>query len=89
MLENDCEELIESILIISVLGAEPLVAVIEAVGAFDELPLNPMTMTYRTAANTTVIATINIVAMTGETAFRLFQLFLTSFLISILPSLLD
>lgn len=29
--------------------------------------VNPLTITYRTAASTTVIATINMVAMTGET----------------------
>jgi hypothetical protein len=44
--------------------------------AFGVLPgpeINPDTMTYSTAASTTVIATIKIVAMTGDTAFSSFR----------------
>jgi hypothetical protein len=41
-----------------------------------------MTITYRTAASTTVIATIKMVAMTGDTAsefLRFFQIFFIIF----------
>jgi flagellin-like protein len=41
-------------------------------------PPKPITMTYNTAAKTTVIATIKMVAMTGDTAsesFRIFHIF--------------
>ena len=44
-----------------------------AVGACPpESPPKPMTITYNTAARTTVIATIKMVAMTGETALLFF-----------------
>ena len=40
-----------------------------------------MTITYKTAAKTTVIATIKIVAMTGETALLSFLIFHIFFII--------
>jgi len=49
-------------------------------------PPNPMTITYRTAARTTVIATIRMVAMTGETPERFFHIF---FIIFSPPLLVD
>jgi hypothetical protein len=72
----------------SALVAVPTVAVPvrlrlnEAVGVLLlPLPPNPITITYRTAARTTVIATIRMVAMTGETALLSFLIFHIFFII--------
>src|SRR5437879_11985667 len=55
----------------------------QAVGVDPGPEMSPETMTYSTAASTTVIATIKIVAMTGDTAcssLRMMLLIVLSFL---------